>query len=52
MLSLHAGYDVAYLTDEVSGHGADYYLSATEAAGNRRSSGWGRARKRPAWAGM
>jgi len=28
MLSLHAGYDVAYLTDAVGSGGADYYLSA------------------------
>jgi conjugative relaxase-like TrwC/TraI family protein len=33
MLSLHAGYDVAYLTDAVGRVGADYYLSAAEGGG-------------------
>jgi hypothetical protein len=28
MLSIHAGYDIAYLTDAVGKGGADYYLSA------------------------
>jgi conjugative relaxase-like TrwC/TraI family protein len=33
MLSLHAGYDVAYLTDAVGRVGTDYYLSAAEGGG-------------------
>ena len=33
MLCLHAGYDVAYLTDAVGKGGADYYLSAAEGGG-------------------
>src|SRR5215475_11626188 len=32
MLSIHAGYDIAYLTDAV-GQGADYYLSAAGPGG-------------------
>jgi hypothetical protein len=28
MVSIHAGYDIAYLTDAVGTGGADYYLSA------------------------
>jgi conjugative relaxase-like TrwC/TraI family protein len=33
MLTLHRGYDVAYLTDAVGRVGADYYLSAAEGGG-------------------
>jgi conjugative relaxase-like TrwC/TraI family protein len=33
MLSLHAGYDIAYLTDAVGSGGAEYYLSAAGPGG-------------------
>ena len=33
MLSLHAGYDIAYLTDAVGQGGAEYYLSAAGPGG-------------------
>jgi hypothetical protein len=33
MLSIHAGYDIAYLTDAVGTGGVDYYLSAAEQGG-------------------
>jgi TrwC relaxase len=33
MLSLHAGYDVGYLTDSVGNGGVDYYLSVAGQAG-------------------
>ena len=33
MLTLHAGYDIAYLTDAVGQGGADYYLSAAGPGG-------------------
>ena len=42
-LSLHAGYDVGYLTDSVGSGGVDYYLSAAGSGGEEPGLWMGRA---------